>query len=183
MFLQKQTSLQKIFAYTDASFNSSLSLAVSGYLFFDNEDSNANCDYTVANIQTHTFKVSNNIRAEIMGVNYFLKKINSEINLKDIDPKNLEINLYSDCQTLTNLLRRRDKLLAKNFISDKKKTELANADLYKEFYTIYDLLKPKINWIKGHSKSKDQSIEQKNFEIIDQKVRKELRHLSKRSEA
>jgi ribonuclease HI len=178
LFLQKQTSLQKIFIYIDASFHHSLALAVAGCLLFDNEASNTSGSFTDANIETFSFKVKNNIRAEIMGANYFLKKINDEIILKHIDLKNIEINLYSDCQTLTELLRRRDKLLAVNFVSGKKKTELANADLYKEFYAIYDLLKPQINWVKGHSPSKGQSIKQKNFQIIDQKVRKELRLLS-----
>lgn len=177
MFLQKQTSLQKIFIYTDASFSSSLGLAVSGYLFFDSETSHATSEVVEANIQTRSFKVKNNIRAEIMGANIILKELNDEINLKDIDLKNVEINLYSDCQTLIDLLRRRDKLQANNFISSKKKAELANADLYKEFYALYDLIKPQINWVKGHSRNAGQSVEQKNFQIIDKKVRKELRLL------
>ncbi len=130
-----------------------------------------------ANIQARSFQVNNNIRAEIIGANYILKKLNDEINLKDIDHKNVEINLYSDCQTLTDLLRRRDKLQANDFVSGKKKTELANADLYKEFYALYDLIKPQIIWVKGHSRNAGQSVEQKNFQIIDQKVRKELRLL------
>lgn len=175
MFLKKQTSLQKIFIYTDASFNASKSLAVSGYLFFGSETSHARSEVADANIQTRTFKVNNNIRAEIMGANYILKKISEEIKLKDLDHNSLEINLYSDCQTLTDLLGRREKLQATNFISGKKKTELANADLYKEFYALYDLIKPQINWVKGHSRSAGQSVEQKNFQIIDQKVREELR--------
>lgn len=161
----------------DASFNPSLDLAVAGCLLFDTEISNAESAVVDANIETYSFKVKNNIRAEIIGVNYFLKKINAEMKLKAIDFKDVEINLYSDCQTLTNLLKRRDKLLANNFISGKKKAELANADLYKEFYATYDLVKPKINWVKGHSRLKGQSLEQKNFQIIDQKVRKELRLL------
>ena len=177
MVLQRQASLQKIFIYSDASFNASLALAVSGYLFFGSETSHASSEVVEANVQTRSFKVNNNIRAEMMGANYILKKLNDEIKLKDIDLASLEINFYSDCQTLTDLLGRRDKLQANNFISGKKKTELANADLYKEFYALYDLLKPQIIWVKGHSRSAGQSLEQKNFQIIDQKVRKELRLL------
>ncbi len=177
MFLQKQTSLQKIFIYTDASFNASLALAVSGYLFFGSETAHATSEVVESNIQTRSFKVKNNIRAEIMGANYILKKLNDEMKLEEISLKSIEINLYSDCRTLTDLLRRRDKLQASNFISGKKKTELANADLYKEFYVLYDLIKPQIIWVKGHSRNAGQSIEQKNFQIIDQKVRKELRLL------
>jgi ribonuclease HI len=182
LILQKKISLQKIFIYTDASFSTSLALAVSGYLFFDSEASNARSEVLVENIETRSFKAQNNIRAEIMAANYVLKKLNDEIERKEINFKNLEINLYSDCQTLTDLLRRREKLLAKNFVSGKKKTELANADLYKEFYALYDSLKPEIIWVKGHSPRKGQSVEQKNFQIIDQKVRKELRLLGEQSE-
>ena len=148
---------------------------MSGFLFFASEMVHQSSTILDSSIETQSFKVKNNIRAELIGANHCLKKLNDEIKLKDIDAKKLEINLYSDCQALTNLLVRREKLTAKNFMSEKKKTELANADLYKLFYTMYDQLKPNIYWVKGHSKSENQSLQQKNFQIIDQLVRKQLR--------
>lgn len=175
MFLKKQNYLQKIFIYTDASFNPSEGLALSGFLFFANEIAHQSSTILDSSIETQSFKVKNNIRAEIIGANHCLKRLIDEIKLIGIDAKNLEINLYSDCQTLTNLLIRREKLTAKNFISGKTKAELANADLYKIFYLMYDELKPNIFWVKGHSKSENQSLQQKNFQIIDRLVRKELR--------
>lgn len=175
MFLKKQNYLQKVFIYTDASFNPSEGFASSGFLFFASEIEHQSSTILESSIEIQSFKVKNNIRAEIIGANHCLKRLIDEIKLLDIEAKNLEINLYSDCQTLTNLLFRREKLTANNYISGKKKTELANADLYKIFYLIYDELKPNIFWVRGHSKSENQSLQQKNFQIIDRLVRKELR--------
>ncbi len=175
MFLNKLTALQRTFIYTDASFNLTKGLAVSGFLFFETESAHNKSEYLSSNIETLQFNTTNNIRAELIGALHCLQKINNEVSRSNIDIKYIEINLYSDCQTLTNLLKRRENLIKKNFISDQKKTELANADLYKEFYKIYDVLKPNIYWVKGHSKAENQNIFQKNFQIIDQIVRKELR--------
>ena len=101
---------------------------MSGFLFFANEVAHQSSTILDSSIETQSFKVKNNIRAEIIGANHCLKRLIDEIKLIGIDAKNLEINLYSDCQTLTNLLLRREKLTAQNCISGKTKAELANAD-------------------------------------------------------
>lgn len=179
MFFKGQFCPHKIFIYTDASFNPQTGRAVSGFLYFNNEMLHAKSEVSDTSIETQSFKVKNNIRAEIMGAIYCLNKLDEEVKHKLFDIKNIEVNIYSDCQALTNLLRRRENLIANNFMSGKKKTELANADLYKLFYLIFDRVKPKIHWVMGHSASKDQnvvqSIVQRNFKIIDHYVRTELR--------
>jgi len=88
--------------------------------------------------------------------------------------KSESLNVYTDCQTVTGLIDRRDKLEKTNFISQTKQTPLANADLLKEFYKIYDQLHPEIIWVKGHTSSKDTKIK-KNFSTVDKEVRKALR--------
>ncbi|MES2769898.1 MAG: RNase H family protein [Bdellovibrionota bacterium] len=141
----------KLDIYTDASFSKTHGLAVIGYMISDK--------LTILEI-----KESNNIRAEIRGV----------ITALSAAPKSASVTLYTDCQTVAGLIGRRDKLEKTNFISQAKQTPLANADLYKEFYKIYDQLHPEIIWVKGHTSSKDTKIK-KNFSTVDKEVRKALR--------
>jgi ribonuclease HI len=144
----------KVDIYTDASFSKALGLGIIGYLMFAPEKT-----FTILKI-----KESNNIRAEIKGV----------IAALSAAPKLSQVTLYTDCQTVTGLLDRREKLEKTNFISQTKLAPLANADLYKEFYKIYDQVQPKIIWIKGHIANKDSDIK-KNFSFVDKEVRRSLR--------
>ncbi len=145
----------KLDIYTDASFSKTHGLAVIGYMISDK-------------LTIREIKESNNIRAEIRGV---IASLSAALSAA---PKSASVTLYTDCQTVAGLISRRDKLEKTNFISQAKQTPLANADLYKEFYKIYDQLHPEIIWVKGHTSSKDTKIK-KNFSTVDKEVRKALR--------
>lgn len=170
-------SVNKYFIYTDASFSHFKAFGVSGFLIFEGERAHENSQIAEPGVRTHFFKETNNMRAEIFGAIHCMKTFMGEIKKKGLSLESLEINLFSDCQTLTNLLSRREKLTKTSYISARKKTVLPNAELYKIFYKIYDEAKPTIHWVKGHSKKENQSIFQKNFQIVDRRVRKELRAL------
>ena len=176
-------SKTKYFVYTDASFSHLDLLGISGFSIFESEATHEQGVMTRAGIRTHFFKESNNIRAEIIGALWALKTIAEES--KNSGPgklsDKLEINLFSDCQTLTNLLARRKKLIATDYIGVRKNTPLANTDLYKTFFLIYDELQPVIHWVNGHTKKENQSQIQKNFEVVDKQVRKELRTMVKKN--
>ena len=174
--------VSKIFIYTDASFSLAGAFGVYGFVIFNSVATHEKGLAMEPGIRTHFFKEANNIRAEIFGAIHGLKIFIEESRKDKLNLNGIEINLYSDCQTLTNLLGRRDKLTSTNYISASKKTTLANADLYKIFYSIYDELKPKLHWVKGHSKKENQSIIQKNFQMVDRQVRKELRTLVKKNQ-
>lgn len=146
-----------VYIYTDASFSKNHSLGVIGYMIFGENEPQV--PLTILEI-----KESNNIRAEIRGA----------ILALGAAPKSSHVTLYTDCQTVTGLLDRREKLEKTNFISGAKGTPLANADLYKEFYKIYDQIRPNIIWVKGHTSNKD-SIIKKNFSLVDKAVRRALR--------
>ena len=107
----------------------------------------------------------NNIRAEIKATLMALKAC----------PKNRNVVLYTDCQTTCGLISRRTKLEQTNFISQSKQQPLANADLYQEFYLLFDQIKPEIHWIKGHSPDKNMNHIQKIFSHLDKATRKKLR--------
>ncbi len=168
-------SSPQYYIYTDASFSHLQSFGVSGFLIFDSQDSHEKSQPAKPGLRTHFFKESNNIRAEIVGALYALQIFIEERKKDGQKFESFETHLYSDCQTLTNLLERREKLKATNYISARTKTELINTDLYKKFFAVYDELKPSIHWVKGHSKKATKTLTEKNFELVDKQVRKELR--------
>ena len=173
--------MKRYFIYTDASYSHLDGFGVSGFMVFDGVAAHESGQMSEPGIRNHFFKETNNIRAEIFGAIHVLNTFITEREKEKVKLSDIEVNLYSDCQTLTNLLGRREKLNTTDYISARKKTTLPNADLYKTFFTIYDELKPVIHWVSGHSKKDGQTLEQNNFQLIDRQVRKELRILVKKN--
>lgn len=172
----------KYFIYSDASYSRQAGLAVSGYLLFRSEIFHEKSISTDTEISTDVFKEINNIRAEILGVLRALKNFNELKKKEKFSTDKIDIILYTDCQTIVNLPARRQKLEENEFISSRKKKLLANADLYREFYLIYDELNPNIIWVKGHSKNITMDPVLRNFQFLDRAVRKSLRALLENKE-
>ncbi len=153
--------------YTDASYSRSHSLAVLASVVYQNENEHEEIPLSDKKINLLQIKESNNIRAEVNAALFALRTCT----------RDSKIQLYSDCRTLIELPRRRKKLEALNFISQSKKTPLANADLYKEFYKLYDTFHLELIWLKGHTAKKKQTKLQKNFSHLDNVAREHLRQL------
>lgn len=115
-------------------------------------------------------KEENNVRIEIKGIIQALENLKTQKHKEDE-----EIVLFTDCISVINLLGRRAYLEANSYFSKKNKGILANADIYREFFILFDLIKPKLIWIKGHAPKSEHNTIQKNFSYIDRLVRKELR--------
>lgn len=157
------------YIYTDASFSHKSQTGVLGFYIFRNAEEHEAGLTSLSLIHTRVLKEKNNIRVELRAVMEALETVEMKLIEKT------HITLYTDCEGIPHLLERRKKLEAVHYISQRKKTILANADLYKSFFLIFDRLKPKIIWVKGHSPSKNQTIIQKNFSFIDKAVREKLR--------
>jgi ribonuclease HI len=167
----------ELFIYTDASFSKASGVAVLGYLAFNSKeqhdhvyDSEAAMKTNGVLIRMSHYQETNNIRAELRavldGLN-FCSKFPPE--------KRKRVVLFTDCQTVVNLIERRTRLEALGFVSKSKNVILANADLYKDFYKIYDQIKPEINWVKGHKSNSLKNNVDKNFSILDRAIRSLLR--------
>lgn len=165
-----------IFIYSDASFSKEHKLAVLGHMIFFNktehEDSQSRRDF-VTLVETSEI---NNIRAELKGAIRALKDCLQFIEEKSA-PINTPVKLYTDCQTVSGLLARRQKLQTTHFISQRKNQELPNKDLYSDFYSMCDLLRPEIIWVKGHTVKEQRTAITQNFSILDKAVRFRLREI------
>lgn len=159
---------KKIYIYTDASFSKQLQIGVLGFVIFKGDHEHNTLETKSIKIHIKKIQESNNIRAEIVGALWALEAC----------PTDSKVIMYSDCQTLSGLLKRREKLEKTKFISQSKNQPLANTDLYKKFYQVFDLIKPELVWVKGHSPDKNRSRIEKNFSYVDKHVRKVLRELT-----
>jgi ribonuclease HI len=154
-----------IYIYSDASFSGLHGIAFIGWFIFKGDQEHNNLQVRNAKLNLLKIREVNNIRAEIRSVITSLQDLKKDSN----------ILLYTDCQAICGLISRRSKLEQSNFISKSKNQALANADLYKEFFSIYDKYNLTLHWVKGHSAGKNLSRVQKTFSYLDKQVRKMLR--------
>mgnify|MGYP003645714013 CR=1 FL=1 len=86
------------------------------------------------------------------------------------------VNIYTDCQSLCDLLeKRKEKLISNHFMTRSGKRH-AHADLYQSLFAITAQFTVKTIKLKGHySKKDDLSLHEKIFSIIDKLARERLR--------
>jgi ribonuclease HI len=91
------------------------------------------------------------------------------------------VEIYTDCQSLCDLLNKRKVKLESNNFMTRSGSVLKNADLYKELFLLSDQFQVKTFKIKGHaSKTHRLSVHEKIFAILDKCSRKELRSILNR---
>jgi ribonuclease HI len=170
------TKESMIYVYSDASFSKKHGHGIGGYLIFVKKSHHESGDVANAVFVTEKFDEKNNIRVELKTAIRALKSTESMRGADALEDENdCRVNLYTDCQSIVVLSARRERLEASHNISKRKGTPLANADLYQAFFTICDILHPKIFWVKGHSSNRGRSFIERNFSYVDRAVRMELR--------
>ncbi len=119
-------------------------------------------------IQTRLMQAASIARIELMTALWGFEVLKSD------HPK-AEVHLITDCKMIENLPLRRARLDNQCYESKRSGRKLTNADLYMQFFQIYDELCPEITWIKGHSPSSNSTEFQRVFALVDKKARRELR--------
>jgi len=85
------------------------------------------------------------------------------------------LDVYSDSQCVTGLLRRRDRLEMHGFCSSGTKHPLKNACLYRKFYEFYDALGFEVIKVAGHSRSSTHDSIHRIFSFVDKEAGRVLR--------
>jgi hypothetical protein len=94
-------------------------------------------------------------------------------------PATKNLSIYTDCQTIVDLLGSRRIKLQKNNFLNAKGVLLANASLYRELYNLTDKFQLTVTKIKGHAPASQQiSIFHNIFSCIDKFARRRLRALA-----
>jgi len=86
----------------------------------------------------------------------------------------VKLQIYSDSQCITSLLRRRPGLEAKGFFSKRAGYQLKNARLYRRFYEFYDDLRFEIIKVAGHTRSCSHNTVNRIFSLVDKNARRVL---------
>ncbi len=133
----------------------------------------ANFELPILTRETHETSSS---RLEIETVLWVMQEFRA-LHLSHLDSASLPaIHLYTDCQTAVQLPQRRAKLESNQYGSKRSGQILPTADLYREFFALYDEIRPVMTWVKGHKRSGEKNALDVLFSTLDQKVRRELRN-------
>lgn len=162
--------------FTDASMNSQRKLGVGGYLFLPAAFLEAGPDSinktdVIRHLVTRRFTGTGSTQLEIQTMLWALEDFRKA---SIITPRG-ELSVYTDSQCVTGLLRRRSGLENRNYISKKTNNMIANASLYRAFYSLYDELGITVVKVAGHGRYSSHDTVHRIFSIVDREVRKALR--------
>jgi ribonuclease HI len=176
--MSEHFSNESIFIFTDAATSSKNIIAVGAFLCLTSQDMLSFAEYSVERLQSlladriiyKTYHSKKSTWSEIQTV------IDSLIFSKNNFLFCKKIYIYTDCQSVCDLLgRRKEKLVKNNFISSSGKP-LEHADLYKQLFNFADEFQITIVKIKGHAALAQRiSVQEKIFLILDKLSRKNLR--------
>ena len=91
-------------------------------------------------------------------------------------PTTSKVRVYTDCQSLCDLLGARRQKLEKKQFKNSKGEDLAHKELYQSIFKTVDQYKIEIKKVKGHQpKKKRKTKEEEIFSVVDKISRSQLR--------
>jgi ribonuclease HI len=161
--------------FTDVSLNPKLKLGMGAYLlvptlFLEVRPHSIEIPEVTERLVFRRFECTSSTTLEVQTVLCALEGYRD--GLKSSESGKLQI--YSDSQCVTGLLRRRPGLEAKGFLSKRSGHQLKNACLYRRFYEFYDELGFEILKVAGHTHSCSRDTVDRIFSLVDKNVRKML---------
>ena len=165
--------------FTDVSLNPKIKKGLGAYLILPSRYLELSLSeieqlYLIKLMKFKAFDSTSSTKLEVETVIWAINDILS-IHQNDIPS---ELHLYTDSQCVAGLLGRRQKLEQNKFTSKATKLPLIQADLYKEFYKLYDAIRFDITKVTGHSKSFTQDTKHRIFSYLDKAVRQKFKDLS-----
>lgn len=179
-FAQERSFLRvyTIIIFTDAATSPQTKIAIGAFLCLEQRHIDEYTEYSVENLSAV-------LAGKVVYREYESKKstwseIKTVIDALDSIDENLvldtKVEIYTDCQSLCDLIgRRKEKLEKSNFITRSGKT-LQNADLYKELFAITKKFEIKIFKVKGHHAIAHRlTVHERIFDVLDKLSRRRLR--------
>ena len=150
--------------FTDGSSHPQSNIGFGAYLLI-NDDSKS-LDELKKEIKLKMFENTSSTKLEVQTMLWALK---------DIDIKEEELVIYTDCQNIIGLNDRRKRFETNNYLTKKGKL-IANHELYKEFYKLTDNLNCTFVKVKGHKETSQKDEIDKIFTLVDKASRDKLRN-------
>ena len=122
------------------------------------------------------FEDTSSTKLEVQTVLSALEDIQNE--LRSVGP--IKLRVYTDSQCVAGLPGRRQRLEANRFMSTGKNRRIANASLYRAFYTFHDELEFEVIKVAGHARVCSHDTVQRIFSCVDREVRRELNRWMRR---
>jgi ribonuclease HI len=167
-----------IIIFTDAATSQKTETAVGAFLCLDMRLMSEYAEYThhylaakLADVVTYkTYESKKSTWAEIKTA------IDALYTIQNDSVRGQKVEIYTDCQSLCDLLgRRKERLLKNNFITRSGKV-LKNSDLYKELFSITEKFQITMHKMKGHDTPEHRlTIQEKIFALLDKLSRNKLR--------
>lgn len=95
--------------------------------------------------------------------------------LTEIQPLEPELAVYTDSQNIIGLPARRERLEQNDFLAKNQRC-LSNAQLYREFYRLYDQMQIKLIKVRGHLPRQRKENIDRYFSLVDKAARNSLRN-------
>ena len=155
---------QKQFLFTDGSADPRKNIGFGAYLHVRDVD---HFDASLKQqIKIKKFEPTSSTKLEIETLLWALKNIN---------PKEGALVVFTDCQNILGLQKRRDKLESHDYLTSKNK-KIANHELYQEFFKLQDTLQCQFIKVKGHRPKDDKDAIDRFFTLVDRASRNALRN-------
>lgn len=155
--------MKKIKLFTDSSVNPQEKIGFGSFLIL--EEKEISFEEMKKNIKIKRFENTSSTKLELQTFLWALDEIND---------KNTIIEVYTDCQNITGLQDRREKLEKNNFQTSAGKL-INNHELYKDFFEKIDELNLTFIKVKGHKKNSLKDEIDTIFNLVDKASRNALR--------
>lgn len=161
--------------FTDVSLNPQCKCGVGGYLlvpvsFLQAEPHDIKQSEVSARLKTKRFAETSSTKLEVQTLLWALEDAQEEL----VGSAFGSVRLYTDSQCIAGLLRRRAGLISSAFIAKRSGRPLPHAQLYREFYKVYDHLGFQVIKVSGHSRTNTHDTVHRIFSYVDRGVRKAL---------
>jgi len=162
--------------FTDVSVNNQTRRGVGGYLiipasFLSIEPYDFNPDDISTRLTIKNFSDTSSTQLEVQTVLWALEDIQDRFPFNTLE----NLSIYTDSQCVAGLMKRREHLLNSDFVAKRSGQTLANAQLYREFYSAHDRFKFQLFKVPGHSQAGSQTCVQYLFSCVDRRVRSALK--------
>jgi len=162
--------------FTDVSLNPKLKIGFGAYLvipssFLEIPPERIIRPELVGQIRVRRFEVTSSTKLEVQTLLWALEDFQKESS----GSRSGTLDVYSDSQCVTGLLRRRSKLEMNGFCSKGTKRILTNGCLYRKFYEFHDTLGFEVIKVVGHSRSCSHDSIHRIFSFVDKEARKALK--------
>jgi len=179
------TAIDPIFVFTDAATSPQACVAVGVFLCLKKRDMDLLMGLTPNQLAVElaskvSYKILESKKSTWSEIKTVIHAIESIDRIQEYS--NTSIEIYTDCQSICDLLGRRKEKLEKNNFNTQAGAVLKNAELYKELYFVTSRLQINVFKIKGHQVNSNMlSIQEKIFGILDKLSRKKLRSIMNHS--